>query len=132
MQGPFAPFSIIFTRAIRLLDVTDLARLNLFAASLQPEVGSAESVTHPYRLYELLCQAAQLHFDWRIPFDGNTGIVDTVSPSQSGFEFPHIVVEGSATTGDMLASSGSQPDRLSDWYYSNQQIMGLFEDDTIF
>ncbi|KAI1733607.1 fungal-specific transcription factor domain-containing protein [Xylaria scruposa] len=61
LHTPFVPFSVLFTRAVQLSDDTDLRYLDRFSESLQHGEPSSESITHPYRLYSLLCQAARLY-----------------------------------------------------------------------
>lgn len=61
MHNPFVPFSVLFTRSVQLSDATDLSYLDRFSESLRLGEHSAGSITHPYRLYKLLCQAAHLY-----------------------------------------------------------------------
>lgn len=136
MHGPFVPFSIIFTRAVQLLDAADLARLDLFAATLQySDADSPESITHPYRLYEPLCQGARLFFDWNttttaVPFAAaDPSLTDHLPESFGGFDDGQAGLDAANET---LGPDSYQIYGLSDWYYSNQQMMSLFEDDAIF
>lgn len=130
---PFVPFSILFTRAVQLSDVADLARLDRFAASLQPEAASLESITHPHRLYELLCQAARLYIDFNIP----CSLADPTSthnlPDSFGeFDFTPFGTEAGAAPNETLEAGSPQTYGLSDWYYSNQQMMSLLDEDVMF
>lgn len=133
MHGPFVPFSILFTRAVQLLDVADLARIDHFAASLQPETTWPESITHPYRLYRLLCRGARLCFDLHTPYSPADPIVNPNLPdSSSGLDFVNFGMEAVAATTGTAEASGAHTGQLSDWYYGNQQIMSLLEDDIMF
>ncbi|KAI1414111.1 hypothetical protein F5Y13DRAFT_179093 [Hypoxylon sp. FL1857] len=119
LHSPFVPFSILFTHAVQLLDYTDLARLDRFAASLKPEEGSADSATHPYRLYELLCQAARFYVE-----SNTSSFPGAENPLNSLDQFDFVQFE--ADIGN------SQNSGLSDWYYGNQQIMNLLDEDVMF
>lgn len=127
MHGPFVPFSVLFTRAVQHLDVADLARLDQFAASLQSEENSPGSITHPYRLYELLCQSARLYFDHSSAPADLTLTNDLHNPINE-FDLEYSAVD----SGVSASRNFSEGVALSDWYYGNQQIMNLFEEDEIF
>ena len=133
---PFVPFSILFTRAVQLLDVADLARLDRFAASLQPDAASSsESITHPHRLYELLCQAARLYIDsTNNPSSSSADqtLTHNLPDSVGEFDFAHFGMEAGAAANETLEAGGPQAYRLSDWYYGNQQIMSLLDEDIMF
>ncbi|KAL2204508.1 hypothetical protein CC79DRAFT_1337049, partial [Sarocladium strictum] len=60
---PFVAFCVLFTCAVQRLDLTELIELEAFAVSLRPDVAidPTPSMSHPYRLYELLCQVARLY-----------------------------------------------------------------------
>ena len=53
------PFTVLYKRAVQLLDRDDLSRLDAFAAFLKL---SAATDTHP-QLYEVLCQSASIYID---------------------------------------------------------------------
>jgi hypothetical protein len=134
MHGPFVPFSILYTRAVQLLDDEDLTRLDHFAASLQPEgVSSSESITHPHRLYELLCRGARLYFDINIPSALADPTVTYEFPNGSSrFDFGYCGMQDGAVADEAIDTADPQTDGLSDWYYSNQQIMCLLDDNNMF
>lgn len=130
---PFVPFSILFSRAVQLLDTAELARLDRFATSLQSGTNPPEEITHPYRLYQLLCQAARLYFDLdhtQRPAD-STMIHHRTDPwAEVEFAQSGLVAEATADemlVGDILRSRG-----LYDWSYDSQQFMGLLNDDVTF
>ncbi|TAQ88823.1 hypothetical protein B7494_g2840 [Chlorociboria aeruginascens] len=111
LHTPFVPFNILFTRTIQLLDITDLARLDRFAASFKPEVASLGLTTYPYRLYELLCQAARLYAP-SIPVDPALNNPDTLVE----FDFGRFEIEMNAETYATLEAGGPQTIGLSGWY----------------
>ena len=130
MHVPFVPFRILFSHAVQSLDVTELARLERFAASLQPEPGSEEPVSAAAGLYDLLCKAARLYMAQRLPSlraDGD--VVEQQRDELNDFDFADYVVEGREVIDGSV--SGIQADGLSDWYNGNQQIMSLLDDDVM-
>jgi hypothetical protein len=127
LHTPFVSFNILFTRAVQLLDAAELDRLDRFAASLQPDPDSSESPTHPYRLYSLLCQAARLYFN----LNATSSVMDQPLiphlPQASGsFDFAQY---GMAAAGDAAVATSNE---LSGWYYENQQIMSLLNDNILY
>jgi hypothetical protein len=48
------------------------------------------------------------------------------------FELAHYGVDGEIVVGGILEADSTQIDRLSDWYYGNQQIMRLLDEDVLF
>ncbi|KAF2181556.1 hypothetical protein K469DRAFT_671308 [Zopfia rhizophila CBS 207.26] len=130
LHTPFVPFNILFTRAVQLLDITELGRLDRFAASLQPDPSSTESPTHPYRLYRLLCQAARLYFNWNAASSAaDQALIQNLSQSSGVFDFAQYGMDTGATTGEGLIAGGNE---LSEWYYENQQIMNLLNDNVLY
>ncbi|OTA87219.1 hypothetical protein M434DRAFT_24015 [Hypoxylon sp. CO27-5] len=119
---------ILFTHAVQFSDYADLARLDRFATSLRPDEDSTDSVTHPYRLYELLCQAARLYIgsnNTSLPIDPT--LTQDLPDPLGQFDFAHFGAEnGNIQAGDARGFE------LSDWYYSNQQIMNLLDEDVMF
>lgn len=133
LNCPFVPFSILFTHAIQTLDATDLARLDRFVTSLQPQPGEEDypdTVTHPYRLYKLLTQAAHLHFDL------NAAAVQTDPRLLSDFvdlDFVHFEDSGEGIGGGgLLEAHGSEDFGLSDWFLGNQQLMNLLDENAMY
>ncbi|KAI1459923.1 hypothetical protein F4805DRAFT_465878 [Annulohypoxylon moriforme] len=130
LHTPFVPFSIVFTRAVQLSDFTDLVRLDRFATSMKPQT-PPESITHPYRLYELLCQAARLYIE------SNTSSTDVTVPNAQSdplgeFDFTSFGMEVGAVSNDTIERETSQTFELGNWYYGNQQMMSLLDEDVIF
>ncbi len=129
---PFVPFSILFTRAVQLLDGTDLPVLNDFATSLRPDAASPESITHPCRLYELLCHALRLYLDSNVQYSAkNTAFVHDQTGSMGEFDFINYGIEAGPAANEILQYSGSQSYGLSDWYYGNQQVMSLLDENVM-
>ena len=130
MHGPFVPFNILFTRAVQYSDNADLALLEGFAASLRPEMDHPESATHPYQLYELLCKSARLYFRLNMSsLPSNLTGTDNMSRSSIDFDLAHFMTEAGVRGDDPFLTESSSKDGLGDWYYSNQQIMSLFDED---
>lgn len=120
---PFAPFSILFARAVQLADGDDLDRLNQFAASLQLEALPADAMTHPYRLYQLLCQAARLYFDSNSSLSWPSGRLGAPIPSHN---YDPTIYWAGLNSSDGLATYG-----VYDWSGDNQQIMGWLSGDAM-
>ncbi|KAF2463340.1 uncharacterized protein BDR25DRAFT_384650 [Lindgomyces ingoldianus] len=126
LHTPFVPFSILFTRAVQVFDAADLARLDCFATSLHPEAASHESATQPYRLYELLCQAARLYLGSNVPDPPvDPTLALNLPDSFSEFDFTHFGMETGTTVNQASEASGSQAYVLSDWYYGTNSCHGL-------
>ncbi|GAW18189.1 hypothetical protein ANO14919_076630 [Xylariales sp. No.14919] len=131
LHTPFVPFSVLFTRTVQLSDDTELFYLDRFAESLQLGESAAESITHPYRLYRLLCQAARLYVKQDTPRLFHHEVeMDSVDP-WSVFDFASFRNEANdGAGGPELEHNLSQG--LSQWFYGNQQLMGLLDDDVTF
>jgi hypothetical protein len=130
---PFVPFSILFTRAVQLSDIADLCRLERFAASLQPPPTLIETITHPYRLYKLLCQATRLYFDLDTPTHIEQGtFVPDLSNSWTEFDFTQSSMEGGPTEDEIFRVDDAQMRGLYDWSYDSQKIIGLLSEDIMF
>ncbi|GAP85999.2 putative C6 transcription factor [Rosellinia necatrix] len=130
LHTPFVPFSVLFTRAVQLSDTADLIYLDRFSESLRLGETSAESITHPYRLYNLLCRAARLYIEQNDPVVFDEADVRSVDP-WSVFDFAAF---GNGAT-DGLDGSGlnAHPTQdLGHWFYGNQQLMGLLDDEIMF
>lgn len=127
---PFVPFSILFTHAVQFLDLADLERLDTFAASLKPDVEGQESITHPHKLYELLCQAARFYIDSKNPpfHEYATDIPENLDI----FGPPTFEAEPEDAESENFHMSSLQTVDLNDWYHNNQQIMRLMNEDSLF
>lgn len=128
---PFVPFSIIFTCVVRTFNFDDLALLERFAASLKPETTDENSPTHPYRLYDLLCQAARLHIT-RTQFSASgPNMTGDDSTLLSDFEASQFLAETTGPIDDFV-----NPDLLmfdaSDWYQGNQHFISLLDEGRLF
>ncbi|KAI0539300.1 fungal-specific transcription factor domain-containing protein [Xylaria digitata] len=130
LHTPFVPFSVLFTRIVQLSDDTELFYLDRFSESLWLGDSVAESITHPSRLYRLLCQAARLCIKQDTPpvhYGSDTNPVDPWSI----FDFTSFGNEA----GDGADSSEldrNLPQGLSQWFYGNQQLMSLLDDNVMF
>lgn len=127
LHTPFVSFSILFTSSIQRLDLTELAGLDRFAASLQsePSLDPNPPITHPYRLYELLCRAARLYIYAHTPSESTEAILNQSVLSDALAEFNHSQFGGMATvatnmTGDSLETVGT--DALGNWIFEDQMF----------
>ncbi|KAK5051527.1 hypothetical protein LTR84_003179 [Exophiala bonariae] len=142
LHTPFIPFSILFTQAVQHLDESDLSRIERFASSLKPEPPVSASPSHPYRIYELLSRTARLCVDSQIQRHAQSQPV--LSSTEGRFSAAEDAGFGSqqdrcnpgvdalAGVDDLdLADIDFHVDGLSEWYYGNQQIMNLMDDDAM-
>ena len=129
---PFVPFIILFSRAIQLYDLSDLSRLERFAASLQTEMTSSVSSTHTFQLYEVLCQTARLHISRH---SHNTQIGPTMSKNMTSIAPDVDFAQFGGDPGLTAQSSspfGTTAFDLGAWYYDNQHLMSLLDDNIAF
>lgn len=145
LHTPFVPFSVLFTRTVQLCCTADLVYLDRFSESLQPREFATESITHPYRLYNLLCQAAHLYIRQSAPAtavpapavpapaavldEADAGAVDPWSVfdfASFGNEVDHGADDPSGFAPPQLCQG------LGHWFHGNQQLMGLLDDDVMF
>ncbi|KAI0881294.1 uncharacterized protein GGS22DRAFT_192382 [Annulohypoxylon maeteangense] len=130
LHTPFMPFSILFTRAVQLSDFADLVRLDRFATSMKPET-PPDSITHPYRLYELLCQAARLYVESNTS-SADMSITNALSDPLGEFDFTSFGMEVGVVSNETIETIVPQTFELGDWYYGNQQMMSLLDEDVMF
>ncbi|KAI1261042.1 fungal-specific transcription factor domain-containing protein [Xylariaceae sp. FL1019] len=126
---PFMPFSILFTRIIQLADGTDLGLLDRFTESLLTDESFVDSVTHPYRLYSTLSQAAQLYIQRAA--DKTQASNDEVVDPWGIFDFASLGAENNMPMADTQMERYITPE-MSGWYYGNQRFMSLLDDDVMF
>jgi len=125
MHAPFVPFSILFTYAVQYFDVADLSRLETFAASLKLETEVPESISHPYRLYNLLARTARLYFTANGP-----SLVMNSAPTQNLSSSLTELNDIGALNMPYGLALGQNYD-LSDWYYDNQHVMNFLDNNTV-
>lgn len=112
INAPFVPFSILFNQVIQHIDLDDLDRLDRFAASLKPQEDTEMiTITHPYRLYEILCRAARLYANSNF-----RGLSDN-----DAFQL------GTTIRDDGLNPSTESMNDLNGWYFNSQEFMGLLD-----
>ncbi|KAI1114326.1 fungal-specific transcription factor domain-containing protein [Nemania sp. NC0429] len=164
LHTPFVPFSVLFTRTVQLCCPADLAYLDRFSESLRPKeptsttttttttTTTAESITHPYRLYNLLCQAAHLYIRQSDPVPPAAPAAATLDDDDAGavavdpwsvFDFAsftfgneadqhHGAGAGADDPSSGFAPRQQFPQGLGHWFHGHQQLMGLLDDDVIF
>lgn len=123
MHTPFVPFNILFTRAVQLLDFDDLDRLDKFTGSLTPHSTDEESLTHPSRLYKLLCKAARLYV-------ATNSTLPNSLPFNEGSAMELEETEGSGLDDDGLRQDDGAElveFELADWYHGNQQLVDILD-----
>ena len=110
----------------------DFARLERFAASLKLEAADTEPLTHPHRLYELLCKAGRLYLSSNTL---SSQLGDTLDPNMlatlASTEHMSIMTE----TGMAMQGPDYYGDYMLDlggWYHDNQQLMSLLDEDFMF
>ncbi|KAL4883498.1 hypothetical protein BJY04DRAFT_216320 [Aspergillus karnatakaensis] len=114
LHTPFVPFTVLYLRAVQLLDYADLTLLEAFSASLKTLTG-----TDTYsRLYELLCQSARMYIDSSLGLEIN-------GASRLGV----LGFDGEALRGQGFDNAGLFD--AGGWYYGNQ-LMGVLDDDLRF
>ena len=130
---PFVPFMILFSRAVQLCDLSDLALLERFAASLQTEIASSDSPTHTFQLYEILYQTARLHIS-RHSHITQTGptISKDLTSTVPDLDFAQFGADAGLTTQSSSPFGTTAAFDLSSWYYDNQHLMSLLDDNTTF
>ncbi|KAF3800209.1 hypothetical protein GCG54_00003737, partial [Colletotrichum gloeosporioides] len=125
LNMPFVSFSVLFLHAVRTADDADLAVLDRFARSLQPEDQASDCSTHPHRIYELLCRAARLHIE------SKTGGLDSSMnqhPLESLLDIDVPDARSLETTrhgNEIFETDGSG---LGNWYREQQHFLGLLNE----
>jgi len=90
------------------------------------------SPTHPHPIYELLSRTARLVIESPAePLPTDSVLTLPFPVALNDFEFPHLGMETAPTANEVLNMEGLQTHSLTDWYYSNQQIMDLMYQDVI-
>ncbi|KAK2729352.1 C6 transcription factor [Colletotrichum kahawae] len=125
LNMPFVSFSVLFLHAVRTTDDADLAVLDRFARSLQPEDQASDCSTHPHRIYELLCRAA------RLQIESKTGGLDGSMNQHSLESLLDIDVPDTPSLETIRHGNESfETDGfgLGDWYREQQHFLGLLNE----
>ncbi|TIC99987.1 putative transcriptional regulatory protein C11D3.07c [Colletotrichum higginsianum] len=159
--APFVPFIVIFCQVMETSDATDLARLQGFVASIQDAKEFTEASARLCRLFQVLYNVAFRYVEMRNSsqqtgqaqasqeMDRYLTALGFPSAGQSSEGGPdgsdQLPMGGGGSGGDEgMTSTGSgvvplnqmlwmgNASQLEDWFYSNQQMMGLVEDDDSF
>lgn len=155
------PFIVIFCQVMETSDATDLARLQGFVASIQDAKEFTEASARLCRLFQVLYNVAFRYVEMRNSsqqtgqaqasqeMDRYLTALGFPSAGQSSEGGPdgsdQLPMGGGGSGGDEgMTSTGSgvvplnqmlwmgNASQLEDWFYSNQQMMGLVEDDDSF
>jgi hypothetical protein len=92
-----------------------------------------ETITHPYRLYSLLCQAARLYFDSGV--SSRAAMPSMMHGPNDGwaqFDFAQSGWEAGSAGTDTLTADGFQMYGLYDWCHDSQQLMELMSEEMMF
>ncbi|KAF9874828.1 hypothetical protein CkaCkLH20_07522 [Colletotrichum karsti] len=160
--APFVPFIVIFCQVMETSDAADLARLQAFVSSIQAAKEFTEASARLYRLFQVLYNVAFRYVEMRnnaqpseqaqttqemdkylaalgFPPAGLGGAAERQSGGEVGgsegmvgssFEDGAANPAGSGPLNQMMWMGNAT--QLEDWFYSNQQMMGLVEDDASF
>ncbi|GKT58551.1 fungal specific transcription factor domain-containing protein [Colletotrichum tofieldiae] len=145
--APFVPFIVIFCQVMETRDTADLARLQGFVASIHDAKEFTEASARLYRLFQVLYNVAFRYVEMR----NNSQKSELVQTSQemdkylTALGFPsagpsgpeQLPADGGGEDGMNAAGPGplnqmmwmGNASQLEDWFYGNQQMMGLVEDD---
>lgn len=114
------------------MDVSELDYLERFAASLEPQdssVADIDLVSQPHQLYSILCKAARLYLDF------NTA---PTSGSTFGFESNAFCRVDGAMQGAGRVNTAARLEManeegwLGEWFYGNQLVMSVLDDEAFF
>ncbi|OJI88143.1 hypothetical protein ABZX51_009223 [Aspergillus tubingensis] len=153
LYAPFVPFIVIFCHAIALSSWDDLARLEDFVASLQPNCFLSEAISKLYQLCQVLSNVARLYIEAKEQvqvkedqdlasvgqeFDvylSALGLAPMSADDNDGAWASAPVPAGSAPGDARGAMEGQysgpipQTSQLGNWFSGNQHMMGLLEED---
>ncbi|OLN82133.1 putative transcriptional regulatory protein C11D3.07c 4, partial [Colletotrichum chlorophyti] len=143
--APFVPFIVIFCQVMETRDSTDLVRLQGFVTSIQGAKDFSEASARLCRLFQVLYNVAFRYVEMR----NSSQQSEQAQASQEMDKY--LTALGFPTAGQqpMEAGAGSEQmpmggdgvnqtmwmgnaAQLEDWFYSNQQMLGLVEDDASF
>ncbi|KAL0943723.1 fungal specific transcription factor domain-containing protein [Colletotrichum truncatum] len=154
--APFVPFIVIFCQVMETSESEDLARLQAFVDSIQAAKEFTEASARLYRLFQVLYNVALRYVELRnnskrseqaqatqemdkylaalgFPPSGLVGGADRQTAEVGNTEqIGSLGEEGMNPTGSGPLSQMlwmGNASQLEDWFYNNQQIMGLVEDD---
>ncbi|CAG8143450.1 unnamed protein product [Penicillium salamii] len=155
LLSPFVPFIVIFCNVITTSNREDLARLDEFIASLEPLSSFSQSIDRLHSLCSVLGTVARLYFEANsrpqtdtdenfiqvgqefdaylgalgLPsnFMGNTqlgsGLFQPDAPSV------HVSSDPAPVSGFPAETQDSGAAQLGNWFWGNQYMMGLLEED---
>ncbi|GLA32115.1 hypothetical protein AnigIFM63604_009601 [Aspergillus niger] len=153
LYAPFVPFIVIFCHAIAVSSWDDLARLEDFVASLQPNCFLSEAISKLYQLCQVLSNVARLYIEAKeqvqVKEDQDLASVGQefdvylsalglapMSADDSYGAWASAPVPAGSAPGDARGTmegqySGPMPqtNQLGNWFSGNQHMMGLLEED---
>ncbi|CAG8151121.1 unnamed protein product [Penicillium olsonii] len=154
LLSPFVPFIVIFCNVITTSNQEDLARLDEFVTSLVPLRSFSQSIDRLHTLCSVLATVARLYFEANTrpqtdaadsfiqvgqEFDtylGALGLPNNFTGNTqmgSGYLQPDAPVHVSSEPASMLGFPAESQDpgaaQLGNWFWGNQYMMGLLEED---
>ncbi|PYH87834.1 fungal-specific transcription factor domain protein [Aspergillus ellipticus CBS 707.79] len=151
LYAPFVPFIVIFCHAITESSWDDLARLEDFVASLQPNCFLSEAIAKLYQLCQILSNVARLYMEAKAQVqakeDENLASVGQefdVYLSALGLapmatdddgQWTSVPPPPGSVPGDIRGGMDGQEvnipqtTQLGNWFSGNQHMMGLLEED---
>ncbi|GKZ30858.1 hypothetical protein AbraIFM66950_010496 [Aspergillus brasiliensis] len=154
LYAPFVPFIVIFCHTIAVSSWDDLARLEDFVASLQPNCFLSEAISKLYQLCQVLSNVARLYIEAKEQvqvkedqelasvgqeFDvylSALGLAPMSADDNYGAWAPPAPVPAGSAPGDARApiegqysAPMPQTSQLGNWFSGNQHMMGLLEED---
>lgn len=137
LYTPFTPFFILFCHVIDTSDQSDLERLHAFVISFQKASKLSDASVALQRLTQVLFNIALRYVELKARATSNTS-------EQFGREFDEyfhaLGLVPTSTSGGVAGSSmayagteglphvSEDSSYVADWFHSNQQLMGLLED----
>jgi hypothetical protein len=113
------------------MDTSEIDYLEGFAASLEPPGSSVKSasITQPHHLYNVLCKAARLYLGF------NTGKIDGDLFGLRSDNFLDIDFAGQGL--DRIGAAAppefqSEEGWLGEWFYGNQLVMSVLDENAFF
>ncbi|KAH8647955.1 hypothetical protein BX600DRAFT_531068 [Xylariales sp. PMI_506] len=130
LHTPCAPFITMFSYAVKHADMTELASLERFTASLEPRFPSSGPLLNPHRLYKLLCQAARLYIQ------SDSSLAPDISAAAFQFSpYAEMITSAHSSAGmrgKIDIGTDVRPfDNLSDWYCDEQQALDWLNQDML-
>ncbi|KAM0271123.1 hypothetical protein ACHAQH_009210 [Verticillium albo-atrum] len=131
---PFVPFIVLFCPTIESITPADLPRLQAFVHSLEGISSHSESIAGMFRYFGVLYKVASRRIEMKVPqgpviddvyreFDAYVHALWLIPSNDQGFGDP-----GFPGQEGQLEGGGNQGIQLGERFDTNQQLMGLMEE----